>query len=42
MLKHTTLVMTLSAVERLEERILFHLNRNDAAEATAKYKLSSV
>nr|SVE90796.1 EOG090X0EDZ [Daphnia sinensis] len=42
MLKHHTLVLTLAAVERIEERLLFHLNRNDAAEAGRKYKLDSL
>lgn len=42
MLKHHTLVLTLAAVERLEERLLFHLNRNDAASAGQKYRLDSV
>nr|CAG4641235.1 EOG090X0EDZ [Eulimnadia texana] len=40
MLKHQTLVLTLAAVERIEERILFHLHRNDASEATSKFRLS--
>lgn len=29
MLKHSTLVLTVDAVRRLEERILYHLNRPD-------------
>ena len=41
MLKHSTLVLTLAAVERIEERILFHLNRNDAAQAASKYRLDN-
>nr|CAG4642073.1 EOG090X0EDZ [Eurycercus lamellatus] len=41
MLKHQTLVLTLAAVEKIEERILFHLHRNDAAEMTQKFELSS-
>lgn len=31
MLKHDTVVLTLAAVERLEERILFHINKLDAS-----------
>nr|SVE92047.1 EOG090X0EDZ [Daphnia sinensis] len=42
MLKHHTLVLTLAAVERIEERLLFHLNRNDAAEAGRKHRLDSL
>nr|CAG4650515.1 EOG090X0EDZ [Sida crystallina] len=41
MLKHHTLVLTLAAVERIEERILYHLNRNDAIDAGKKFHLSS-
>jgi len=39
MLKHQTLVLTLAALERIEERILFHLHRNDAMEIRQKFKL---
>lgn len=39
MLKHQTLVVTLAALERIEERILFHLHRNDALEAEGKFKV---
>nr|CAG4649717.1 EOG090X0EDZ [Scapholeberis mucronata]SVE93903.1 EOG090X0EDZ [Scapholeberis mucronata] len=42
MLKHQTLVLTLSAVEKIEERLLFHLNRNDASEVGVKFKLNAV
>lgn len=41
MLKHQTLVLTLAALERIEERLLFHLHRNDAREAGKKYRLGS-
>nr|CAG4637382.1 EOG090X0EDZ [Ceriodaphnia reticulata]SVE73215.1 EOG090X0EDZ [Ceriodaphnia reticulata] len=41
MLKHQTLVLTLAALERIEERLLFHMNRNDAAEAEKPFKLYS-
>ncbi|KAL1121951.1 hypothetical protein AAG570_003359 [Ranatra chinensis] len=40
MLKHETLVLTLPAVEKIEERILFHLHRADSAEKTKKYRLN--
>lgn len=39
MLKYHTLVLTTSAVERLEERLLFQLNRSDARKMTDKFKL---
>nr|CAG4645147.1 EOG090X0EDZ [Leptodora kindtii] len=42
MLKHQTLVLTLAAVERIEERILFHLHRNDAIETNKKFRYESV
>ncbi len=42
MLKHQTLVLTLAALERIEERVLFHLNRNDATEAGMKFKINSL
>jgi len=41
MLKHQTLVLTLAAVNRIEERILFHMHRNDAMEARRKFQLDS-
>nr|CAG4647434.1 EOG090X0EDZ [Megafenestra aurita]SVE92674.1 EOG090X0EDZ [Megafenestra aurita] len=40
MLKHQTLVLTLAAIKRIEERILFHLNRNDACDVGAKFKMT--
>jgi large subunit ribosomal protein L4 len=30
MLKHETLVLTIAAVNKLEEKLVFHLNRHDA------------
>nr|CAG4644335.1 EOG090X0EDZ [Lepidurus arcticus] len=41
MLKHTTLVLTLAAVERLEERLLFHLHRQDRRSVEKKFSLTS-
>nr|CAG4652200.1 EOG090X0EDZ [Triops cancriformis] len=41
MLKHTTLVLTLAAVERLEERLLFQLHRLDRQSVGKKFSLSS-
>ncbi|XP_037800216.1 39S ribosomal protein L4, mitochondrial-like [Penaeus monodon] len=35
MLKHSTLVLTVDAVRRLEERILYHLNRPDLHKENA-------
>ncbi|KAF6198539.1 hypothetical protein GE061_008287 [Apolygus lucorum] len=42
MLKHETLVLTLSAVEMLEERLLYQLNRKDSKEICKKFKLSQI
>jgi len=41
MLKHQTLVLTLAAVNRIEERILFHMHRNDIKEARQKFQLDA-
>lgn len=41
MLKHQTLVLTLAAVNRIEERILFHMHRNDIREARQKFQLDA-
>ncbi|XP_064483971.1 large ribosomal subunit protein uL4m-like isoform X2 [Ornithodoros turicata] len=38
MLKHDTLVITLSALEKIEERLLFHLNRTDVREAMSRLR----
>jgi large subunit ribosomal protein L4 len=40
MLKHNTLVLTQAAVERLQEKILFHLRRTDGNKMNDKYKLN--
>jgi len=37
MLKHETLVLTLSAVEKLEEKLIYHLNRNDSIAPAKKF-----
>lgn len=42
MLKHDTLVLTRSAVDIIEEKILYHLNRNDTRNVLAKYKVDQV
>lgn len=42
MLKHQTLVLTLAALERIEERILFHLHRTNTRDATGKFRQSQV
>lgn len=40
MVKHHTLVLTLAAVERIEERILYHLHRADSVDVIGKYRVS--
>ncbi|XP_017854291.1 39S ribosomal protein L4, mitochondrial [Drosophila busckii] len=42
MLKHDTLVLTVDAVKHLEERLLYQLNRNDAASKGGQFKLDQV
>lgn len=42
MLKHDTLVLTVSAVKHLEQRLLYQLNRSDAASKGGKFKLDQV
>jgi len=37
MLKHETLVLTLAAVNRLEEKLLYHLHRNDSITPAKKF-----
>jgi len=37
MLKHSTLVLTVAAVNRIQERILFQLNRSDSRDATKRF-----
>lgn len=36
MLKHETLVLTLAALNKIEEKLIFHLNRNDPMPVTAR------
>jgi large subunit ribosomal protein L4 len=40
MLKHETLVLTEAAVDRITEKILFHLNRSDSRKVLGKFQLS--
>lgn len=40
MLKHDTLVLTEAAVRKIEEKLLFHLHRNDAAKMNQKFRLN--
>ncbi|XP_069676357.1 large ribosomal subunit protein uL4m [Periplaneta americana] len=40
MLKHDTLVLTMAAVNRIEEKLLFQLNRPDYMKVTKKYMLN--
>lgn len=42
MLKHETLVLTLAAVNKLEEKLLFHLNRNDSMTPARRYQNAHV
>ncbi|KAH8241051.1 hypothetical protein KR026_010945 [Drosophila bipectinata] len=42
MLKHDTLVLTVAAVKHLEQRLLYQLNRSDAASKGGKFKLDQV
>lgn len=42
MLKHETLVLTLAAVEHIEEKILFHLHRTDSIHKMGKFVLNQV
>lgn len=42
MLKHETLILTLEAVEKLEERLLFHLNRLDSYSVMTKFNMSQL
>lgn len=36
MLKHETLVLTTSAVNRIEQKLIYQLHRNDSYDANAK------
>lgn len=40
MLKHDTLVLTKSAVDVIEEKLLYHLNKNNARDE--KFKIDQV
>lgn len=40
MLKHSTLVLTTAAVDEIESKILYHLNRNEISTKLEKFKLS--
>lgn len=40
MLKHETLVLTLAAVEKIEEKILFQLHRSDNLHVASKFNLN--
>lgn len=40
MLKHDTVVLTKAAVERIQDKILFHLNRIDGKRLERKFKLN--
>lgn len=42
MLKHNTLVLTISAARKIEEKLLYHLNRNDARFLQTKFKVNQV
>lgn len=40
MLKHSTLVLTRSAVDEIEDKILYHLHRPDIRSKLEKFKVS--
>jgi hypothetical protein len=40
MLKHDTLVFTLAAVNRIEEKLLYQLNRPDISNVVKKFELN--
>ncbi|BES99854.1 Ribosomal protein L4 [Nesidiocoris tenuis] len=42
MLKHETLVLTMAAVEKIEERLLYQLHRSDAMCKEKKFKVNQV
>lgn len=42
MLKHDTLVLTSSAVEEIENKILYHLHRNETISKLEKFQLNQV
>jgi hypothetical protein len=39
MLKHETLVLTVNAVNKIEEKILYQLHRNNTNAVTKKFKV---
>jgi large subunit ribosomal protein L4 len=40
MLKHDTLVLTTAAVNKIEEKLLYQLNRPDFTNVTKKFRLN--
>jgi large subunit ribosomal protein L4 len=40
MLKHDTLVLTIAAVNRIEEKLLYHLHRPDINNVMKKFQLN--
>lgn len=42
MLKYETLVLTVAAVNRIQERLLFHFHRQDSRDVTKKFRHSQV
>lgn len=42
MLKHDTLVLTRSAVDELENKILYHLHKNDIQSKLERFKLNQM
>jgi large subunit ribosomal protein L4 len=42
MLKHDTLVLTKSAVEKIQEELLYQLNRADTTKDLQKFKLNQL
>ena len=42
MLKHETIVLTEAAVNKLEEKLLFHMNRSDSRRIGQKFQLNQL
>lgn len=40
MLKHDTVVMTVDAAKLVEEKLLYHMHRNETQSMTRKFKLN--
>lgn len=40
MLKHETLILTVAAVKKIQERLLYQLHRPDDKRAVEKFKLN--